>query len=215
MAVAVSAINLTGLAAPAHRVELVDVDRRTRSAGSAASAPPVRGAGLVGLGELFEPTGERVRGRESAVREVYLACYPQLAGWSAKLVGDRDLGHDIATEAFVRLLARWTTVAEPRPWLYMTASNLVRDHWRKMERERRALGRLGPLVEESGPAGDPTVRDLVERLPDRLRTVVLLHYYVDLPVRDIADVLGKAEGTVKRLLHDARQQLLAALEDAR
>lgn len=156
----------------------------------------------------------RVHGRDEAVREVYLTCYAQLAGWAARLVGDRELGHDIATEAFVRLLSRWTTVAEPRPWLYMTSTNLVRDHWRKLDRERRALGKLRPEA-EGVPAADLSTRDLVERLPDRLRSVVLLHYYADLPVREVADVLGKAEGSVKRLLHEARGALLAALEDAR
>ena len=39
-----------------------------------------------------------------AVREVYLAHFGALAGWAAHLLGDRDLGHDVATEAFVRLL---------------------------------------------------------------------------------------------------------------
>ncbi|WP_286958008.1 MULTISPECIES: hypothetical protein [Arsenicicoccus] len=38
---------------------------------------------------------------EDAVREIYRAHYGMLAGWATKLVGDPDLGHDFATEAFV------------------------------------------------------------------------------------------------------------------
>jgi RNA polymerase sigma-70 factor (ECF subfamily) len=158
--------------------------------------------------------GPQVLERDEAVREVYLAHYGRLAGWCAHLAGDKELGHEFATEAFTRLLTRWRTVEDPKPWLYMTAANLVRDHWRRTERERRAFRRVAaePGVQ---PAADPGIRDVVDRLPDRLRTVVLLHYYADLPVREVARVLGKAEGTVKRALFDARARLLADLEDSR
>lgn len=152
--------------------------------------------------------------RDEVLREVYLAHYGRLAGWCAHLVGDRDLGHEFATEAFTRLLTRWQTVEEPKAWLYMTAANLVRDHWRRAERERRAYRRMA-AEPAPGAVGDSGVRDLVERLPKRLRAVVLLHYYADLPVREVAAVLGKAEGSVKRSLHDARARLLADLEAIR
>lgn len=151
--------------------------------------------------------------RDDVKREIYLAHYGRLAGWCAHLVADADLGHEIATEAFIRLLARWRAVDDPRPWLYMTATNLIRDHWRRLGRERRALRRVA--AEPTAEATDTGIRDLVERLPERLRTVVLLHYYADLPVREVAAVLGKPEGSVKRSLFDARARLLAALEDSK
>ena len=40
---------------------------------------------------------------ESAVREIYDVHYARLAGWTASLVGDTDLAHDLATEAFLKL----------------------------------------------------------------------------------------------------------------
>ena len=48
-------------------------------------------------------------------------------------------------------------------------------------------------------------------LSDGQRTAVLLHYYLDSPVADIADALGVTEGTVKTQLHRGRQALAAAL----
>ena len=66
---------------------------------------------------------------------------PALAGWATHLVGDRDLGHDMATDAFVRLINSWPGVDQPRPWLYTTVGNLVKDHWRKRGRERTAYQR--------------------------------------------------------------------------
>ena len=56
----------------------------------------------------------REQERESAVRQVYDAHYGRLAGWTNRLVRDPDLAHDFATEAFLRLLRDWDSVAEPR-----------------------------------------------------------------------------------------------------
>lgn len=163
-------------------------------------------------GGAARTSGERVD-RGTDVRELYQAEYGRLAGWTNKLVGDPDLAHDITTECFVRLMAKWRTVSTPRPWLYMTATNLVRDHWRRQQRERKALTRLAEPP-ASQPAHDPTLRDLVQQLPERMRTVVLLHYYADLPVHDIAGALGKSPGTIKRALFDARAKLSKHLSDA-
>src|SRR5580692_10769813 len=81
----------------------------------------------------------RVRRDVDADEELFKGVYPRLAGWVRRLVNDDDTAHEIASEAFVRLLARWTTVESPHSYLYMIATNLIRDHWRKTKRERRTL----------------------------------------------------------------------------
>lgn len=127
---------------------------------------------------------------------------------------DDGTAHEIAAEAFTRLWARWTAVEEPNGFLYVTAANLVRDHWRRMERERRALRRVTTeqSVRGQAEAADPSVRLLVQSLPERLRNPVLLYYYADLPVREVAALLGRNEGTVKADLHAARELLRARLK---
>ena len=67
----------------------------------------------------------------------------------------------------------------------------------------------------STPACDPWLHDLVERLPERLRTPVLLHYCADMSVAEIAAALHKPEGTIKRMLFDARARLHGWLEEDR
>lgn len=159
---------------------------------------------------------------EEAVRTVFVAHYPQLAGWAAHLVSDRDLGHDLATEAFTRLMSHWGHVDDPRPWLYTTVANLVRDHWRKRSREARAYERFqgGQQDPERAPAGPDqaqllSVREAVEQLPERLRTPVLLFYFADLSVAEVARQVGRSEGAIKRDLYDARARLATTLEEAR
>jgi RNA polymerase sigma-70 factor (ECF subfamily) len=153
------------------------------------------------------------RAKDAAASQLFADLYPRLAGWCRRLVDDDGTAHEIASEAFTRLWARWTRVDEPRGFLYVTAANLVRDHWRKLERERRAMRRATTeaVVRDQGePAGD-SMRFLVQSLPERLRTPVLLHYYADLPVREVSALTGRKEGTVKADLHAARELLRAKL----
>ena len=149
-----------------------------------------------------------------AAEELFNACYPRLAGWIRRLVDDDDTAHEIASEAFTRLLARWSSLDNPQSYLYMIATNLVRDHWRRSGRERRAIRSLTAAVPADPayhPAQDVDVRALIEGLPARLRSAFLLHYYAGFPVRDVAMMLGRPEGTVKADLHHARARLRAGL----
>ena len=103
-----------------------------------------------------------------AAEELFNACYPRLAGWVRRLVDDDDTAHEIASEAFTRLLARWSALDNPQSYLYMIATNLVRDHWRKTGRERRAIRTLtaaAPLDPAYHPVQDVDVRALIEALP--------------------------------------------------
>jgi RNA polymerase sigma-70 factor, ECF subfamily len=149
-----------------------------------------------------------------AAEELFKTAYPKLAGWVRRLVDDDDTAHEIASEAFVRLLSRWTRVESPQSYLYMIATNLVRDHWRKTERERRAIRSVtagGAADPVAYPAQDVEVRDLIASLPPRLRDPFLLYYYAGFGVKEVAALLHRPEGTVKADLFAARAKLRAAL----
>ena len=160
---------------------------------------------------------DRLRtGDRAAAEELFNTCYPRLAGWVRRLVDDDDTAHEIAAEAFARLLGRWSRLENPQSYLYMIATNLVRDHWRKTGRERKALQAVqagAPSDPSYQPAQDVHVRELLQALPDRLRSAFLLHYYAGFPVRDVATLLGRPEGTIKADLFQARARLRAALGD--
>jgi RNA polymerase sigma factor (sigma-70 family) len=200
--------SLPGFALPEPAISAA---RRARKARTKGGGPVVgdTGGGWVEGGAGFEEdfgddvlssTGPaRVLEKESASKaghamaeQLFAANYPKLAGWVRRLVDDDDTAHEIASEAFVRLMSRWTkphNLENPQSYLYMIATNLVRDHWRKMERERRALRTVtsgGELEPTSDPAQDVDVRELLMTLPPRLREPFLLHYYA-----------GQAEGVTR------------------
>jgi RNA polymerase sigma-70 factor (ECF subfamily) len=187
-----------------------------------ASAP---GDALTLAGQWSMPAGTASQGSSvdrlrtsdrAAAEELFSACYPRLAGWVRRLVDDDDTAHEIAAEAFARLLGRWSRLDNPQSYLYMIATNLVRDHWRKAGRERRALRTVSAAVPSDPvyqPAQDVDVRALLQALPDRLRSPFLLHYYAGFPLRDVAALLGRPEGTIKADLFHARARLRAAIGD--
>ena len=150
----------------------------------------------------------------AAAEELFSSSYPRLAGWVRRLVDDDETAHEIASEAFTRLLSRWSGLDNPQSYVYMIATNLVRDHWRKTGRERtalRAMTAAGPPEMSYQPAQDVDVRALIAQLPDRLRSAFLLHYYAGFGVKEVAAMLGRPEGTIKADLFHARARLKSAV----
>jgi RNA polymerase sigma-70 factor, ECF subfamily len=174
-----------------------------------------------GAWDVISSTGpfllNRGKPRAMTPEQLFAESYPKLAGWVRRLVDDDDTAHEIASEAFVRLLSRWTkpsNLESPQSYLYMIATNLVRDHWRKLERERRAMRAVtsgSELEPTSDPAQDVDVRELIAGLPARLREPFLLHYYAGFGVREIAVLLKRPEGTIKADLYHARAKLRESL----
>jgi RNA polymerase sigma-70 factor, ECF subfamily len=158
--------------------------------------------------------------RRGRAEELFAAHYPKLAGWVRRLVDDDETAHEIASEAFVRLLSKWTSpdkLESPQSYLYMIATNLVRDHWRKLERERRAISKATAGTDPepyNDPSQDVDIRALLGELPARLREPFLLHYYAGFGVKEIAAQLKKPEGTIKADLYHARARLKEAIRQA-
>ena len=163
--------------------------------------------------------GSSKTGARMLAEELFTAHYPKLAGWVRRLVDDDETAHEIASEAFVRLLSKWTSpdkLDSPQSYLYMIATNLVRDHWRKVERKRRAISKATAGAEAepyADPSQDVDIRELLARLPARLREPFLLHYYAGFGIKEIALQLKKPEGTIKADLYHARAKLKEALRE--
>ena len=63
------------------------------------------------------------------------------------------------------------------------------------------------------PAQDVDVRELIERLPAKLRDPFLLHYYAGFGIKEISALVKRPEGTVKADLYHARARLKEALAE--
>jgi len=148
-----------------------------------------------------------------------------------RMTGDEHRGEDLTQEAFARVFAKrkdWEPAAKFSTWLWRIAINLCHDELRR--RTRRGEQPLGD--EDDGPAvsvvadePDPAaqslaseraqiVRDAMQRLAGPYREVLVLRHYEGLKFREIADVLGIPEGTVKSRMTEALAQLTKRLRPA-
>lgn len=154
-----------------------------------------------------------VRGRrDDAFAAFYADTVGKLGGYTYQLVADADVAADIVQEAYTRLLSRWFAIRKPRPYLFHIATNLARDAWASRQRTDQVVrGIVDSRPSLSVAPSDPSVWDAVDRLPAKHREVVLLFYYADLPLTDVAAAVRRPSGTVKRLLSEARELLAASL----
>ncbi len=168
-----------------------------------------------GIVELLRTGGEE-RAFEELLRryegKVYRLC--------CALLRDRSQAEDAAQESLLRVwkaLGRYDGRASLSSWIYAITRNRCLS---ALER-RRTLESLDGLGEEAEPAapggGEPydgraeQLLALVERLPERLRRSLVLYYYEEYSVSEVALMLGCPEGTVKTALFRARAALTEML----
>jgi RNA polymerase sigma-70 factor (ECF subfamily) len=159
--------------------------------GSEALARAARGGDL----DAFEALVRRYQ------RRVYGLAYQHLR--------DPDEAQDLAQEVFVRLyrnLDRYDPARPFQPWFWRLAGNVAATY----RRHRPAAPIELPDIAASAAAGRedalPLERALAD-LSDDLRLPVLLHYYLDQPLDEIALTMGLSLSAVKSRLHRARAVL--------
>lgn len=156
-----------------------------------------------------DPVADEDRDR---FRELYAQLYPSVFSYAYQLLRDEEAARDVAQEAFVALFSRWTWVRKPRPYLFRTVTLRARSVWKASYRDRSLPDWMSDR-HHAVPGPDLSVADAVNRLPSRHREIVLLFYYADLPLSDVARAVRRPEGTVKRMLSEAREQLAVSLGD--
>jgi RNA polymerase sigma-70 factor (sigma-E family) len=150
--------------------------------------------------------------------ELVEAAWPGLYRTAYLLVGEHHLAEDLVQTALAKTYASWGKVREPaaaagyaRVVLANTASSWFRRRsWRN---ERPAAELPEPPGGGSEPSDRPAVIAALLTLPPRQRAVVVLRYYADLSVREVADALGISEGTVKSQTSHALSTLRVRLGD--
>ncbi|MBN2176498.1 MAG: sigma-70 family RNA polymerase sigma factor [Demequinaceae bacterium] len=145
--------------------------------------------------------------------------YPALLAYANALTaGDRAQAEDVVQDAIVRSFSRgrgFETVAHSEAYTRRAILSVFLDKTRSRSRLLRAFSRLAEA--DATPSHDDTVdtsesvRTLLRHLSPRERACVVLRYYDDLTIAQVADALGLASGTVKRYLSNATSHLGAHL----
>lgn len=134
--------------------------------------------------------------------------------------GDREVASDAVAEAYAQLLQRGAAVADPAAWTWRAAFRISAGALkaRRFELASRAdtpLDGAGPVRNDVYPTADADADLLaaLRRLPEGQRAAVILFYYADLPIRQIADRLGSNSLAVRANLSRGRRRLRALLGD--
>jgi RNA polymerase sigma-70 factor (ECF subfamily) len=168
--------------------------------------------------------GRAQNGDEEAFASLAVAAGDRLHAVAFRILRDTDLAEDASQQALLTIWRDLPQLRDPARFDAWSYRLLVRACYAEGRRTRHWAPnvRLLPANEPEVSEGLSSVvdRDQLERGFRRLsidhRAVVVLHHYLDLPLDEVAEVLGVPVGTVRSRLHHAMRGLRAALEaDAR
>ncbi len=188
-----------------------------------------------------EPSDEALlsryrRGDTQAFRALVRRHQRALYNFVLRQVRAPSVAEDIVQDVFVRIVQNADSFKEESrfsTWAYTIARNLCIDHLRKRVHRRHAsLDQEGGEPGEGTPLGERVpspgatadraaigrqlqthIRDAVEALPPDQREVFLLRQVGELAFKDIAEVVGVSENTVKSRMRYALERLQAALAE--
>ena len=160
--------------------------------------------------------------KEKEFFESYFSLFLQFA---LKYIPDEETCKDIVQEAFVTCYVNRKQLKEPAcfsKWLYQIITRSAWRYCRKRKKEQPVEEVFDEFKED--PSEAPCEQVIRQEEKDRVyeavcalnrkqKTVVIFYYYQQLTTREIADILGCMEGTVKSRLHTARKKLSKDLED--
>ena len=150
--------------------------------------------------------------RERFISEVR-ACQGQLRRFLASLCGDAALADDLAQEALVRAYVNSDRfIGNFKAWLFRIAYNCFIDNLRRVPAPAASLDAPEAQRVADGVASDAAfrheeLRRALVRIPEKERTAIVLHYFEDLPVKEIATIMQIPSGTVKYHLSVGRNHL--------
>lgn len=166
---------------------------------------------------------ERARsGDHDAFSVLVRASVPRLLGAATLILRDQDRAQDAVQEACVQAWRNVRALRDPGAWdawLYRLTVHACYRSARTQKRRNVVELHVVPAYE---PADDDTAAAIAERewigrelgrLPVDQRSVMVLHFYLDLPLTEAAEVLGIPVGTAKSRLHRGLEALRVAITD--
>lgn len=150
--------------------------------------------------------------KDKAVRTAYL------------ITNNKALADDIAQEAFILCYFKIATLKDPRRFKTWFFRMLTRLAWKMSSREKISVPvdnifEFADMQENNLVEGEVldkekarTLMEAVKHLGIKQKTTILLYYYNNFSVSEIAGIMGCFEGTVKSRLHAARKNLKKSIE---
>ncbi len=162
---------------------------------------------------------------------LYERYYSQILNYTFRSAFSVHMAEELTSRTFFKALTqleKYRARGSFRAWLYRIATNEIRMYWRTQKKHHTidSLWReqLRRIHFTSSDTNTPEriyedmsrfvqLRHTLGRLPKKYQTVLFLRYFEDLPIGEIADVLGKKTGTIKSLIHRGLKRLRALFKE--
>jgi len=157
--------------------------------------------------------------------ELYDKYYSQIFGYILKRVANLDIAQDVCSETFLKALKniwkfRWKNISLGA-WLYRIANNEIANFFRKRKHKLVSLEKILEPIDGSNPeielieAEDRLkmhrdflkIQEKISELEIKYQEVIALRFFEKKQIKEIAEILGKKEGTIKSLLHRGLERL--------
>ncbi len=177
------------------------------------------------MGELTELVRRVQGGDREALERLVKRYHGPIRGYLYHIVhGDIHLADDLTQETFLTMVRKLPQLREPsafKAWLYRIAGNTARDYFRSAQArevpadpvrndDAAAVG-TEPEAEAFRDHDRMLVLGLLRELEEHHREVLILRYYQDLELNEIAEILDVPLGTVKSRLHYALRRMKEAV----
>jgi RNA polymerase sigma-70 factor (ECF subfamily) len=166
--------------------------------------------------ELIQRAAE---GDGSAVRVLYERYAPRVFAVVRRIAADDDTAHDYAQEAWIRAIGALPSFrgdARFSTWLHRIAVNAALQGQRKAKTRTRRRVPMPETVPVAPRPGDSLLeerlQEALDRLPDGMREVMILHDVEGYTHQEIGELLGVATGTSKSQLFKARAKMREMLQ---
>ena len=147
---------------------------------------------------------------DDALTQIHDAYYVAIYRYISFRIADQHVAEDLTSEVFVRFLHALRDKQAPRNslrgWLYGTASNVVKEQYRRQKKmqytelhDQIASGHASPEQQIEAKASRQKLSEAMSNLTADQQQVLALRYGFGMPIRELAETMGKSEGAVKML----------------
>lgn len=158
-------------------------------------------------------------GNPSDFKKIYDECMNLLYRISYRVVCDEEVAEDLAHDSLIKANEKalvFPSIEDAKYWLIRVVKNASLNYVKRKDREHKAYEKVLYEDHRKYDSGEvdllkaemiKRIQDCLNKLPKKLREVIILREYGDLNYKEIGKVLGITEGNVKIRIFRAREQL--------
>lgn len=175
---------------------------------------------------------ERAKNDTEAFGELYEQYYSKIFGYVLRRTAGIEIAQDVTSEVFFKALKnlgqfRWRGTPFSS-WLYRIATHEIANYFRKGKHEQFCLEEVSSSISISSPSAEAelleaeaelrrhedflTLHENISKLPLKYQEVITLRFFENKQVKEVSEILGKREGTIKSLLHRGLEKLRKLME---